>query len=432
MKAFISYSHEDDYSLKKLIVHLAALRRQGLIEAWTDHEIHAGGDIDESVRTAMDEAQLFLLLVSASFIHSDYCFEKEFARALERQASGEVIIVPIVVRECDWKIPELRKFKALPKDGKAVISRHWHSEDEAFANISEGLRVLLEKSAKPSGPKAKPKPSAKFVPDDRHVTEEQRAALRKIHEEIVQRLGAKASKLPEEEAKKKNGKLFGIIWGQFNDHFDTKENGLQSLPREKFDEAKSWLQQYRGSTDKKLKRVNPQAYRNTLTKAIYSLLKPLGWSKEELYAFASEKVGYADPITSLNDLGNNQLELVRDRVRYEATKRKTKSAQTKAKRAPKFVNPSLAFAIELLEMIQQHPNEDERGLTEILHDSPTGPLYRSFIPNTTAAGAAPSVKKSLFGPAVAELVRLGWLLQPEGNSSIRIYELNPEVGGVSS
>jgi hypothetical protein len=268
MKAFISYSHEDEGSLKKLLIHLAALRRQGLIEAWTDHEIHAGGDIDEHVEAAMEEAQLFLLLVSASFINSDYCFEKEFARALERQAAGEVLIVPIIVRECDWKIQELRKFKALPKDGKAVISRHWHSEDEAFANIAEGLRALLEQ--------------------------------------------------PERES-----------------------------PAE----------------------VNPTAVGNF--------------------------VGVALDVK------------------------------------PKFAQPSLAFARELLEMILEHPNEDERGLTEILHDSPVGVLYRAFIPNTTAAGEAPSVKKSLFGPAVAELVRLGWLLQPEGNNRVRIYELNPETGGAS-
>jgi len=247
----------------------------------------------------------------------------------------------------------------------------------------------------------------------------------------VKRLIANKAHLDDETLKKEYGKRAGIVWGQFHATFGTKTHGLQSLPQEKFDVAKTWLLQYRASNDTKLKRANPQAFRNSLTKTIYSITKPLEWTKDELYAFAAEKLNYADPITSLNDLGNNQLELVRDRVRYEATKRKTKSAQAKAKRAPKFVHPSLPFAIELLEMIQQHPNEEERGLTEILHDSPAGPLYRAFIPNTTAAGASPSVKKSLFGPAVAELVRLGWLLQPEGNNRVRIYELNPETGGTT-
>ncbi len=418
MKAFVSYSHHDAEFLTALHQHLAALRRQKLLETWTDREIDAGGVVDTEITAAMDKAGLFLILVSSSFINSDYCYEKEFKKALEKAAIGKAIIVPIIVRPCDWKIPELRQFKALPEDGNAVHSKHWHSMDEAFADIASGLRSLLEKRKKKAD---------KFTPDEKHVTAEQRDDLRKVHDEIVKRLIAKKAHLDDETLKKEYGKWAGIVWNQFHETYETKTNGLQSLPLEKFDEAKSWLLQYRASNDTKLKRANPQAFRNTLTKTIYSLTKPLGWTKEELYAFAAEKLNYAEPITSLNDLGNSQLELVRDRVRYEAKKRKTKAAQSKAKRAPKFVAPSLPFAKELLEMIQEHPNEDERGLTEILHDSPVGVLYRAFIPNTTAAGGAPSVKKSLFAPAIAELVRLGWLLQPEGNHAVRIYELNPEA-----
>jgi hypothetical protein len=82
-------------------------------------------------------------------------------------------------------------------------------------------------------------------------------------------------------------------------------------------------------------------------------------------------------------------------------------------------------------MIMQHPNEEEQGLTEILRDSPAGLLFRSYISNTTASGNAPSVKKSVFAPAVEELVRLGWLLQPEGNHALRIYELNPNARRLS-
>jgi len=119
--------------------------------------------------------------------------------------------------------------------------------------------------------------------------------------------------------------------GIVNEHFNTVEHGLSSLPRETFDEAKSWLLQYRASKNKNFKRTNPQKYRNTLTKTIYTLAGKLGWIDSELYVFASEKIGYATPITGLSDLGNNQLELVRDRVRYEHTKRTVKTKQAKAR-----------------------------------------------------------------------------------------------------
>lgn len=418
MKAFISYSHHDAEFLTLLHQHLAALRRQKLLDTWTDREIHAGGVLDKEIETAMGKANLFLLLVSSSFINSDYCYDKEFQTALEKQKEGKALIVPIIVRPCDWEIPELRQFKVLPEDGKAVHSKHWHSADEAFAGVVKGLRTLIEKRRNNI---------EKFIPDESHVTPEQREELRSVHDEIVKRLIAKKANQDDDVVKAEYGKWAGIVWSQFHEEFRTKTNGLQSLDRSRFAEAKSWLQQYRASNDKKLKRANPQAYRATLTKTIYSLLKPLGWEKGDLYAFAAEKLNYAQPILSLNDLGNSQLELVRDRVRYEATKMKTKAAQSKAKRAPRFEPPTSPLAQEFLKLILQHPNQEEQGLTEILQDSPDGPLYRAFIPNTTAAGAAPSVKKSLFAPAVAELVRLGWLLQPEGNHAVRIYELNPDA-----
>ena len=121
MKAFISYSHHDAEFLTSLHQHLAALRRQKLLETWTDREIDAGSVLEQEIATAMGKANLFLLLVSSSFINSDYCYEKEFQKALEKQKAGKALIVPIILRPCDWKIPELRQFKALPEDGNSEL-----------------------------------------------------------------------------------------------------------------------------------------------------------------------------------------------------------------------------------------------------------------------------------------------------------------------
>src|SRR5262249_49795086 len=94
----------------------------------------------------------------------------------------------------------------------------------------------------------------------------------------------------------------------------------------------------------------------------------------------------------------------------------------------KLNDPTSPVAKELLGMILAHPVREERGLTEILGSSPASPLEACFIPNTTARGKAPSVKKALLRAAIAELVQLGWLLSPESDGSVRIYELNPDAG----
>lgn len=329
MRAFISYSHKDAELLTKLHEHLSALTRQNLIITWTDREIMAGGAIDTEIAQAMVEADLYLLLVSAAFIQSNYCYEKEFAKALERQKAGAAKIVPIIVRECDWALPELRQFKALPDDGKAVISRHWHTPDEAFTNVANGLRTLLQPKRTKAADALTKEKKGKFVPNETHVTKDEKEILGKLCDEVVQRLTAKTVFASEDEAKRKRGKYFGIVWAQFHEHFGTKE--LAALERTRFEEARSWFLQYRASKDKNFKRINPQKYRNTLTKTIHTIGGTLGWSRDQLHAFATEKLGYPNPITSLNDLGNQQLELVRDRIRYEATKKKVESGQARAR-----------------------------------------------------------------------------------------------------
>lgn len=427
MRAFISYSHKDALLLAELHAHLAALRRQELVITWTDREISAGGIIDREIDEHLDESELYLLLISPAFIDSRYCYEREFSRALERQRAGKAIIVPIILRDCDWNLPELRQFKALPEDGRAVTGRTWHNTDEAFTNVSTGLRQLIE-SAPFSSPKAKvTSRKKKFIPDASHVTEAQRARLREIAAEVSDRLTAKSAALPDHERKKKVGRAFGILWSQFNAEFGTTEHGLANLPQTKFDDAKSWLLQYRASKDKNFKRTNPQKYRNALTRTIFALAKQLGWSDENVHAFAAEKLRL-ERLESFKELGNNQLELVRDRVRYEHTKRAARAGQARAKkRASPLARPTHKSGREILAHIITNPNRDQWGLTEIKQGHPESALLAAFMPSIASSGSAFGMKKSDFRPAMSELVKLGWLLLPEEDDKVKVYEATPQA-----
>jgi len=424
MKAFISYSHKDSTLLDSLHSHLATLRRQNLIITWTDREIPAGGVIDDHVDHNIEDAQLHLFLISSDFIDSNYCYDREFKKALKLHEEKKTIIVPIILRACDWKIPELRQFKALPKDAKPVTS--WTSTDEAFADIANGLRAMLErgfsepaKTAKP----AKASKASKFVPDARHVSEDQRKVLKALGDEVVERLTAHLAKLSDEDRKIKVGKYHGIFWSNFAAEFDL-DDGLKSLLVERFEEAKAWIQQQRAINDDRLVRADPQKYRNTMLKAIWGNAKGLGWDEDKVHAFAAEKLDR--PVASLTELGNSQLKLLRSRIRYEVTRKGLKSGSKKSTRKAGAKGPKLPAAKEILELILKHENADERGLLEDFN-SPTGPLDVHFVFNTRGRGAGYSLKKKDFRPAVEELLKLGWLLPPETDGKANVYELNPKA-----
>lgn len=145
MRAFISYSHRDSEALERLHVHLAGLRRDNLIFEWYDREILAGDVLDDQISQELEQADLFLLLVSPDFIASDYCVDKELGRALERHEAGTARVIPIIVEPCDWaSMSSLHRLKALPHDAKPLSE--WANANTAYLNVVQEIRRVCEEA----------------------------------------------------------------------------------------------------------------------------------------------------------------------------------------------------------------------------------------------------------------------------------------------
>jgi len=145
MRAFISYSHNDEAAKDALKKHLTVLRDAGAIDDWHDREILPGEIIDDAISEQLDSRELFLALVSPDFLDSDYIKHKEMGRALERYDLGEMLVVPIIVEPCDWQNTALGRLMALPRDGQAISL--WDNQNEAFVDVTNGLRRLIEARA---------------------------------------------------------------------------------------------------------------------------------------------------------------------------------------------------------------------------------------------------------------------------------------------
>lgn len=143
LRVFVSYSHADEALKKKLLQHLQPLKRLHLIESWDDRAIKPGDDWGDEISKNLDRADIILLLVSIDFINSEYCYDIEMERALERSEEGEAVVVPVILRSCLWKSAPFAKLQAIPTDGKAVTS--WVDQDEAYANIADGIKQAAER-----------------------------------------------------------------------------------------------------------------------------------------------------------------------------------------------------------------------------------------------------------------------------------------------
>ena len=98
---FFSYAYHDEAYRDALELHLSLLKRQGLVAGWHARKIQPGEDFAAVIDENLEAASLILLLISPHFIASDYCWEKEMTRALERHDEGTARVVPVFIRPCD-------------------------------------------------------------------------------------------------------------------------------------------------------------------------------------------------------------------------------------------------------------------------------------------------------------------------------------------
>jgi tetratricopeptide (TPR) repeat protein len=142
IKLFISYSHSDELFKEKLEKHLTLLKRNKIIETWHDRKIIPGQEWDLKIKEELDSADVILLLISIDFLNSDYCYDVEIKKAIQKHENKEAVLIPIILRACSWQETEFGKIQALPKNGSPVTT--FRDEDEAYHSISEGIKLAIE------------------------------------------------------------------------------------------------------------------------------------------------------------------------------------------------------------------------------------------------------------------------------------------------
>lgn len=137
---FISYSHADEVSKDRLLTHCANLRREGN-HFWEDRRLRAGDELDPAIIEALENADFIILLVSADFLASYYCYEVEFQTAITRHQKGEARVISVILDHCDWKATLLTDIVNLPRDANPITD--WQNPNQAWQHVVEEIRRLL-------------------------------------------------------------------------------------------------------------------------------------------------------------------------------------------------------------------------------------------------------------------------------------------------
>ena len=141
-KLFYSYCHKDAWHRESMEKSLVTLKREGLLQEWSDRNILPGQSISSEVRAKMQESDIIVFLFSPDFINSTECM-KEWNCAQTLAGQGKPVFrIPIIVRHCAWMdVLKEDDVKALPTDGKPVVS--YSDADVAWQEVYEGIKSVV-------------------------------------------------------------------------------------------------------------------------------------------------------------------------------------------------------------------------------------------------------------------------------------------------
>ena len=117
-KIFICYSHQDRKWIDRIQKMLHPLRGHNNVEIWDDSKIAPGTNWLAQIQRAIEESSVAILLVSDSFLASDFISQVELPRLLRKRQEANLHVIWLLLTECLHDTSPLREFQ-----GPKVLAR---------------------------------------------------------------------------------------------------------------------------------------------------------------------------------------------------------------------------------------------------------------------------------------------------------------------
>jgi tetratricopeptide (TPR) repeat protein len=148
---YISYSHKDKRWKERLLSHLKTQQIQAdQLSIWDEGRVKAGSAWQELLEKDLHEAGAAILLVSASYLISDFVLKIEIPRLLDRRAEQGLMIFPFIVEPCAWETVDwLKKLRVYPKNGKALSAGTKYEISDGLASFAANVAAFIKRKDEP-------------------------------------------------------------------------------------------------------------------------------------------------------------------------------------------------------------------------------------------------------------------------------------------
>ncbi len=165
---FISYSHVDEECRQQMRIHLKPLERGQLLHVFDDTELNRDTGWRKQLVKKLNEAEIVVMLVSADFLASHFCFVEEWPIAKRRWLAKKAIVTFAYIGPCQWKHEDIGQLQGVPSHGKLLpdnkrdAAHFWDGIMEKLRKDAHSLRPKIAlKKAKPRAAKSTKKTSRK-------------------------------------------------------------------------------------------------------------------------------------------------------------------------------------------------------------------------------------------------------------------------------
>ena len=149
-KIFISYSHKDEVWKDRLQEQLGALALEGYFSVWDDRQIKPGDDWFAEIERALNQADVAVMLISASFLTSTFIRTEEVPKLIQRREQEGMRLIPLVIKPCAWQgVPWLAAIQGGSKDNFVLAGLSKNKQDQEFANLALHIKDILNSANKP-------------------------------------------------------------------------------------------------------------------------------------------------------------------------------------------------------------------------------------------------------------------------------------------
>ncbi|MBS1780331.1 MAG: toll/interleukin-1 receptor domain-containing protein [Bacteroidetes bacterium] len=138
---FISYSHADREVVEKFKRHISTFSNDFIF--WDDSKIVAGQIWRDEIESALNNADIGLLFISADFFNSDFIQKNELPPLLSMAKFKGLVIISIIVKPCLFsEYPDINCYQAINNPEQTIVEMSEAEQEKIWVNLMKTIKLV--------------------------------------------------------------------------------------------------------------------------------------------------------------------------------------------------------------------------------------------------------------------------------------------------